>query len=617
MPRSSPTRKPLFGRLKLRSKVAILLVALSVGPLLLVGGLNVDRAVEHGKTMEQERYGQEVLFAAAAYVDLFEQIASDLSLLARRFPASSPQLDAVRRSGPAAQAMLPHFSDWRDVDIFEHLRREYSATFAMLPSGQIFFSRPYARRAINVSGAPWFKAALAGDLVLGKLPPFTTKNPSLIRLRPAIGPDGRITAYVGIVVSTARLNAIAQWTIHSSSAQTLNLITPDQRIAASTQPGPLGRLLEAHLHKAQSAEAVEILGEPEMLVATTSAGLKGWRVQAGTPTRTAYHEVYVLIWVVVGVILLTFVFVLLFADYLASVLLKPIKELERGAEMIGAGVLDYRIEMAGHGDDELGHLAAAFNAMGENLLRNRRELDAYSRALESNNQELDAMVFAITHDLKKPLRGIEAFTTFIGEDYAEAFDDEGRELLTAISGNVDRINHLADDLIRLVEQRRTRGDASRFSMLELLEEIRGKVLEQHAGEVVIHDPMPEVVADRTRLCLALTALIDNALKFNHDDTPRVEIRCTDRGADWVFDIEDNGIGIEEAYLGQIFDLFTRLNHVDAFAGSGTGLNLAKRIIEEHRGTLKAMPRPTGGAAFVLTLPKDPSFLTQPGQRRAS
>ena len=86
----------------------------------------------------------------------------------------------------------------------------------------------------------------------------------------------------------------------------------------------------------------------------------------------------------------------------------------------------------------------------------------------------------------------------------------------------------------------------------------------------------------------------------------------DEGMAWRLEIEDNGIGIEDAYLDQIFDLFTRLNHVDEYPGSGTGLNLARRIIEDHRGTLRALPGGDEGTTFVVTLPKDPAFLTQPG-----
>ena len=128
----------------------------------------------------------------------------------------------------------------------------------------------------------------------------------------------------------------------------------------------------------------------------------------------------------IAVILLTILLVLFFADYLASVLLRPIHELERGAKMIGSGALHHRIRVDGHQHDELGRLASSFNQMGESLQTSEKKVRAYSRSLETAREELDALVDGIATDLKKSLRTVEAFASFLQEDYDVALGEDGQ-----------------------------------------------------------------------------------------------------------------------------------------------------------------------------------------------
>ncbi|MEZ4464588.1 MAG: ATP-binding protein [bacterium] len=95
--------------------------------------------------------------------------------------------------------------------------------------------------------------------------------------------------------------------------------------------------------------------------------------------------------------------------------------------------------------------------------------------------------------------------------------------------------------------------------------------------------LPEVHADRLQLVMMFDNLIDNGLKFNVNTPPEVWM-CIDEGLDWRIEVQDNGIGIDERYHQQVvFELFRRLNHQDDYPGAGTGLNLVRRIVEDHRG----------------------------------
>lgn len=618
----------LLSRANLRTKVTLLLLALSLGPLLTSAIVNENRAVATGKAAVRERHAQAARFAAFSVATLFEDIQRDVRLLARRFPADALDLDAIGAKLDASPGLLTEAPGTDDLQVFAALHGSESRTFLALPDGRVFFAEPYhnAPRGLNLAPLQWFaQLGPKGGLTLGDLAPLTPPGrPSLVAVIPLTRRDGRPGGYVGHIVGQTELDTIigeAMWLDRSAPGSSgerrpgisLGLVAPSGVFAAHSDPTLAGRAAPAYVmdNRFPGTTEVDRAGD-DVVLARADVSSTRWFVSLTTPRHAAYRDVYTVIWLLTAVVVLTLIFVLLFADYLASVLLRPIEELERGAQMIGAGALDYRIELNQHSHDELGRLAGTFNNMGESLLRTRREVDASARHLQVANQELDAMVYAITHDLKKSLRGIEAFSTFLEEDYQSRLDAEGIEMLRSIVLNVHRIEKLADDLIGLVQHERERSENARFSLMDVLRDAREHCLGIHLGEVVIQPGMPELVGDRVRISLLFTNLISNGLKFNRSPRPRVELEWSDLGAYWEITVTDNGIGIDTRYHDHIFDLFFRLNPKDEFDGTGTGLNLCKRIVEEHRGTLRLESEAGKGARFVVLLPKDPALLTTPG-----
>lgn len=616
----------LLSRANLRTKVTLLLLSLSLGPLLISGIVNETRAVATGKAAVRERQAQAARFAAYTVNALFDDVLRDTQLLARRFPVDALDPIGISARLAASPGLLPAVHGDDDIQVFNALHGAESRTFLALPDGRLFYAEPFHNipQPPNLHQLQWFQQlGPNGGIALGDLSPLTQPaRPSVFCIVPLRHPGGRLAGYVGHIMARSSLETIIKQIPPEAAWQSperlghalgLGLLSPQGIFAAHTVTELIGRptppFMQGHLHPGTGEIDRD---DADILLARADVGRGGWRVTLATPRHTAYQSVYALIWLLTAVIVLTFLFVLLFADHLASVLLRPIEELERGAQMIGAGALDYRIELNQHGHDELGRLAGTFNDMGESLLRTRREVDAYGRHLKVANQELDAMVYAITHDLKKSLRGIEAFATFVDEDYRERLDREGTDMLHAIVHNVHKIEKLADDLIGLVQHERERGENVRFSLMDLLREAREHCTLAHVGEVVIQPGMPEIVGDRVRLNLLFTNLISNGLKFNRSPRPRVEVEWADLGAYWEFTVSDNGIGIDPRYHDHIFDLFFRLNSKDEFDGTGTGLNLCRRIVEEHRGTIRLESESGKGCRFVVQLPKDPALLTSPG-----
>ena len=622
---SARIRDAALGRLNLRTKVTLLLLAISLTPLLLAGLVNVNRAVNNGKSAERKRYAQAAEHTARSLDGLFNRAHRAVSRLARRFPVESFDFAAAERALESS-GLRPSVGAWRDPMSHTGAGANFATVFASLPDGRVFYAHPFHNIVAppNVRHHGWFgDLGPNGGLAMGNLPPLTSLDrPALIAIAPIRDSNRTVLGYVGALMSSARLDEIVTSVVGDSSTDERALVLLDRngRVAADTRQEEVGRPAPPELLSLRGVGTTEAeLHGERVLVARRPVGQTGWLVQLLVPVDLAYRHVYGLIWMLTIVIVLTFVFVLLIADYLATVLLKPIRELENGAEMFGGGALDYRISLDHHGHDELGRLAAAFNRMGEQLEASQSDVQAYSRSLETANQELDAMVFAISHDLKKALRGIEAFATFIEEDYGGVLGTDGVEFVHSIARNVDSINALADDLIGLVEAEREGRMPTRFPMGDAVNEARTRALERRGGtgQVVVQPEMPVIHADRAQVVLLFDNLIDNGLKFNRSPNPLVEVSWADEGVFWRFEVTDNGIGIDAAQRDQVFELFTRLNAGTEFPGTGTGLNLARRIAVEQRGSLALRSTPGEGTTFVFHLPKEGGLLTSPGLRLSS
>jgi light-regulated signal transduction histidine kinase (bacteriophytochrome) len=115
--------------------------------------------------------------------------------------------------------------------------------------------------------------------------------------------------------------------------------------------------------------------------------------------------------------------------------------------------------------------------------------------------------------------------------------------------------------------------------------------------------MPEIEADFPRICQLLQNLIANGVKFRGEDPPEVHVGVADAGPEWCFTVADNGIGIEPAYHGRIFELFQRLHTPDEYAGTGLGLAICKEVVDRHGGRIWVDSAAGAGSTFHFTLPK--------------
>ncbi len=227
-------------------------------------------------------------------------------------------------------------------------------------------------------------------------------------------------------------------------------------------------------------------------------------------------------------------------------------------------------------------------------------------ALKKSNLELDSFVYTASHDLKAPLRGIHSFSKFLEEDYAHVLDEEGKNYLSRIRNGADRMTKLIDDLLSLSRISRQKNPFNNTPVEEMLQSVMERIeydLEASEAELVIQKPMPVIFCDKIKMVEVFLNLMNNAIKFSKkNEKPRVEVGCLERGGCYQFYVKDNGIGIDPQYHKKIFGIFQRLHTREEYEGTGAGLNIVQRVIEDHKGHIWIDSRLGDGATFYFSIP---------------
>ncbi len=309
-----------------------------------------------------------------------------------------------------------------------------------------------------------------------------------------------------------------------------------------------------------------------------------------------------------------FLLVTIMAVAAAHTISSPIRTLTITSSAIAGGNLSARAKVAA--DDEIGELADAFNRMADNLVeakanveQKKEELEEQKRLLEEANKELDSFVYTASHDLRAPLRGISSFASFLQEDYKDKLDKEGQDYLREIREGANRMNELIEDLLTLSRISRIRNPYEDVNINELVDSILKRIeydIQASNVDLKVQPDMPIVRCDRIKMGEVFLNLINNAIKFsskNNKENPKVEVGYIDEDKFYKFYVKDNGIGIDPKYRDQIFGIFKRLHNAKEYEGTGAGLSIVKRVVDDHGGSIWVESELGKGATFYFTIPK--------------
>lgn len=224
--------------------------------------------------------------------------------------------------------------------------------------------------------------------------------------------------------------------------------------------------------------------------------------------------------------------------------------------------------------------------------------------LRRSNQELQDFAYVAAHDLKAPLRGIGTLADWIASDYADKFDEPGRQQLGLLKRRVTRLADLINGILHYSEIGRVTHPREIVDLGKLVPETIALLDPPPHIQVVVRGELPAVVSEKVRLGQVFHNLIDNAIKYMDKPQGRIEIGCTDQGRVWQFGVTDNGPGIEERHFEKIFQMFQTLAPRDQCESTGIGLSIVKKIVELFGGRIWVESKPGVGSTFFFTLPKE-------------
>ncbi|WP_431061659.1 PAS domain-containing sensor histidine kinase, partial [Methanobacterium sp.] len=235
------------------------------------------------------------------------------------------------------------------------------------------------------------------------------------------------------------------------------------------------------------------------------------------------------------------------------------------------------------------------------------ELKKLILELGRSNKELEQFAYVASHDLQEPLRTIASFTQLLERRYKGQFDSDADEFMDYISEAAIRMKNQIQGLL---EYSRVATKVNEFKQVDtnkiLNQTINSlNILIKESKAKVTYDELPCVLGDAGQLQRVFQNLISNAIKFRkHEEQLKIHISSIkdEKNNEYVFNVSDNGIGIEEQYMERIFVIFQRLHTRDVYRGTGIGLSIVKRIIERHGGRIWVESSLGKGSTFYFTIP---------------
>lgn len=226
------------------------------------------------------------------------------------------------------------------------------------------------------------------------------------------------------------------------------------------------------------------------------------------------------------------------------------------------------------------------------------------RELENANTELKEFAYVVSHDLKAPLRAINALASWISSDYAESFDDDGKEQMALLISRVNRMHNLIDGILQYSRVGRIREAKQQINLQKSLPEIIDSLAPPEQITIDIETELPIVHFEPTRINQVFQNLLSNAIKFNDKEIGHIGIGCKDEADHWEFYVRDNGPGIPQQHHQQIFKIFQTLQSKDEYESTGIGLTSVKKIITLYGGHIWVESAEGEGATFRFTIKKE-------------
>jgi signal transduction histidine kinase len=247
-------------------------------------------------------------------------------------------------------------------------------------------------------------------------------------------------------------------------------------------------------------------------------------------------------------------------------------------------------------NDELKSLSISLNKMSTSLQR-------FINELENRNAELDKFAYAVSHDLKAPIRGIHNVVNWTEEDLGNELSPHLKKNLDIIHQRAKRMEDLINGLLDYARLR-TKTTAESTNLNDAITQISESIVPRNF-KMEVHD-LPVIFTERLKLEQVFANLISNAVKYSSGTEGHIIISCKEFTDHYEFSVRDNGIGIDPEYHSRIFEMFQTLRDRDEKESTGIGLALIKKILDDQNCTIRVESTLGNGAEFIFTWPKNMS-----------
>lgn len=242
----------------------------------------------------------------------------------------------------------------------------------------------------------------------------------------------------------------------------------------------------------------------------------------------------------------------------------------------------------------------------EHLQKLNKQLERQTNELAVSNAELEQFAYVASHDLQEPLRMITSFLAQLEKKYAYQLDDKANQYIHYAVDGAKRMRQIILDLLDFSRVGKFNENLEMVALNEVLNEVKQLIAKSiyESGATIQADNLPMVSAFRSPMVQVFQNVISNAIKYrNADQKLLIQIKSVEKEKFWEISISDNGIGIESDYFDKIFVIFQRLHNKDEYSGTGMGLSIVKKIIENFGGKIWVESQIGKGSTFTFTIPK--------------
>jgi PAS domain S-box-containing protein len=277
----------------------------------------------------------------------------------------------------------------------------------------------------------------------------------------------------------------------------------------------------------------------------------------------------------------------------------------------GEAVRNFEFEVPDKYGKRIAVLATASLLTGESgeplgiaqVVKDISELKQTAQELQRSNRELEHFAAVVAHDLQQPLSTVKGYCDLLERHHHAEFSEQALAFLHSATSGIRQAQTLVGDLLSYACLDRQAKPAAPVMCSDAVNRALANLqssIAEHGAEITFSD-LPVVLCDSSQLVQLFENLLGNAIKYRGDESPKVEVSAEREGENWILCVADNGIGIDSAHHGQVFDIFSRLHPKDKYPGTGIGLAICRKIVERHGGRIWVESEPGSGSHFFFRL----------------